>query len=81
MYCAPANANNILMLNIITGLTSNITGGATFTANGWAGGVLATDGNIYFAPYNATNILKLTFTGLTQMPSSNYILSPYANKL
>ena len=81
MYCAPYDANNILKLTISTGVTTNITGGATFTANGWTGGVLAADGNIYFAPYNATNILKLTFTGLNELPSSNYVLSAYANKL
>jgi hypothetical protein len=81
MYCVPAAASSILRLNISTGLTTNITGGATFTANGWAGGVLGPDGNIYFAPYSANNILKLTFTGLSQLPSSNYVLSAYANKL
>jgi streptogramin lyase len=51
----------------ITYTTTNITGGATYTANGWyGGGVIAPDGNIYFAPYVATNILKLTVaTGQT----------------
>jgi hypothetical protein len=51
----------------ITYTTTNITGGATYTANGWyGGGVIAPDGNIYFAPYVAANILKLTVaTGQT----------------
>jgi streptogramin lyase len=51
----------------ITYTTTNITGGATYTVSGWYGaGVLAPDGNLYFAPYGAANILKLTVaTGQT----------------
>jgi len=81
IYFAPYNATNILRLNVSTGVTTNITGGATFTAAGWAGGgILALDGNVYVSPFSATNILKLTFSGLSQLPSSNYVLSAYANK-
>ena len=81
IYCTPFGAANILRLNVATGVTTNITGGATFTANGWIGGVLGPDGNIYFGPRGATNILKLTFSGLSQLPSMNYCMSAYANKL
>ena len=50
----------------VTVTTSNITGGATFTSNGWVGGVLAPNGNIYFAPFVANNILVLNpTTGVT----------------
>jgi hypothetical protein len=50
----------------ITYATSTFTGGATFTGNGWTGGVFAPDGNIYFSPAYALNILKLTVaTGQT----------------
>ena len=50
----------------VTVTTSNITGGATFTSYGWVGGVLAPNGNIYFAPLVATNILVLNpTTGVT----------------
>jgi hypothetical protein len=49
-----------------TATTTNITGGATFTANGYQGGVLAPNGNIYFCPVSATNILVLNpSTGVT----------------
>ena len=46
----------------VTVTTSTITGGATYITNGWAGGVLGPDGNIYFTPSNAANILKLNVT-------------------
>jgi hypothetical protein len=46
----------------VTVTTSNITGGATFTSYGWVGGVLAPNGNIYFAPLVATNIFVLNPT-------------------
>ena len=50
----------------ITYATSTFTGGATFTGNGWTGGVFAPDGNIYFSPAAAPNILRLTVaTGQT----------------
>ena len=59
-------ATNVLVLNPTTGVTSNLTGGATYTASGWSGGVLAPNGNIYFAPLNATNVLVLNpTTGVT----------------
>ena len=51
-----ANASGVTL----TG--SHITGGATYTANGWFGGVLGPDGNIYFSPFAATNILRLNVT-------------------
>jgi len=41
----------------VTVTTSNIAGAATYTDYGWNGGVLAPNGNIYFAPLNALNIL------------------------
>ena len=66
IYFTPYNASNILKLNVSTGVTTTITGGATYTASGWIGGVLGPDGNIYFCPLQATNILKLNVaTGVT----------------
>jgi streptogramin lyase len=65
VYFTPSS-NYIAKLNTTTGITTNITGGATYTSNGWTGGVLGPDGNIYFAPTTATNILKLNvITGVT----------------
>ena len=55
-----ANASGVTL----TG--SNITGGATYTTNGWFGGTVGPDGNIYFSPFAATNILRLNVaTGVT----------------
>ena len=51
----------------LTITTSTLTGGATYSGNqGWTGGVLAPNGNIYFSPYFTTNILVLNpTTGVT----------------
>jgi Concanavalin A-like lectin/glucanases superfamily len=50
----------------ITLTTSNITGGAAYTASGWSGAICAPNGNIYFTPFSATNILCLNpTTGIT----------------
>ena len=46
----------------LTITTSNITGGATFIGSGWTGSVLAQNGNIYFTPFYATNIVVLNPT-------------------
>jgi streptogramin lyase len=49
----------------VTVTTSNLTGGATYSG-GWWGGVLAPNGNIYFCPVGATNVLVLNpTTGVT----------------
>ena len=58
---AAANATGV------TVTTTNITGGATYNSGGgWSGGVVGPDGNIYFAPHVAANVLKLTVsTGVT----------------
>jgi hypothetical protein len=68
------------IINTTTGVTTNITGGATYTNQGWIGGVLAPDGNIYSGPYFSSSILKITFSGLSQLPSLRYCLSPWTNK-
>jgi hypothetical protein len=67
MYGCPwGGGTSLLVLNPNTGVTSNLTGGATYVSNGWAGGVLAPNGNIYYAPSAATNILFLNpTTGVT----------------
>jgi hypothetical protein len=50
----------------VTVTTSTITGGATYITNGWFGAVVGLDGNVYFTPSNAANILKLNVaTGVT----------------
>ena len=69
---------------------TGITGGtATFTIAGWWGGALAPNGNIYFAPYAATNVLvlnpttgstsNLTGIGSGGTYSSGCILGPNGN--
>jgi len=68
----------------LTITTSNITGGATFTNNGWIGGVLAPNGNIYFTPFFANNILVLNpTTGVTSnlTGGATYISAGWAKGL
>jgi hypothetical protein len=82
IYFTPHVGSFILQLNVSTGVITSLTpSGITYNgAGGWQGSILGPDGNIYFAPWAASNILKLTFSGLSQLPSSNYCLSSYANK-
>ena len=81
IYFVPwASSTSILVLNPTTGVTSNFTGSASYSGYGWQGGVLAPNGNIYMAPYSSGNILKITFSGLSRLPASNYCLSAYKNK-
>jgi hypothetical protein len=67
IYFVPYGSSNILVLNTNTGVTTNITGGATFTTfNQYRGGVLASNGNIYCVPFASTNILVINpNTGVT----------------
>jgi len=67
IYFSPAYAPNILRLTVATGQTTNITGGAAYTAVGWYdGNVLGPDGNIYSSPYVSANSLRLNVaTGVT----------------
>ena len=82
IYFTPHVGSFILRLNVSTGVISSLTpSGITYNGSGgWQGSILGPDGNIYFSPWAASNILKLTFSGLSRLPSSNYCLTPYANK-
>ena len=82
IYFTPHVGSFILRLNVSTGVISSLTpSGITYNGSGgWHGSILGPDGNIYFSPFAASNILKLTFSGLSRLPSSNYCLTPYANK-
>ena len=81
IYFTPSGDSNgaILKLNVATGATNIISLGGGAGGSG-GGGILGPDGNIYFLPFGASKIFKLTFTGLTQLPSTTYCLSAYANK-
>jgi hypothetical protein len=80
IYFSPYPSGNIL---IVTPISSSPY--ATYTTSSAVTGAfmglkLAPNGNIYGIPNNTSNILKITFSGLSQLPSSNYCLSPYTNK-
>jgi hypothetical protein len=78
IYTIPGNgpATSIIKLNVATGVTTNIAMGGIKRS---LGGILAPDGNIYCGP-GSTGILKIGFSGVSQLPSMNYCLSAYANK-
>ena len=71
-------ATSLLKLNISTGVTT--LSATVSSSQGWQGGVLSPTGNIYVAPYASSNVLRVAFSGLSQLPSSNYCLSAYANR-
>ena len=80
IYTIPGStATSIIKLNVATGVTTNIAMGGTRVS---IGGILAPDGNIYCGPSGFGNgILKIGFSGVSQLPSMNYCLSAYANKM
>jgi hypothetical protein len=83
IYCMPRRCSNILIINPTTNAVSYGTGGPALTpalsTQIYDGGVLAPNGNIYCMPNGSSNILIISNT-YTQLPSSNYCLSAYANK-
>ena len=82
IYFTPHVGSFVLQLNVSTGVITSLTPtGITYNGSGaWQGALLGPDGNIYFSPWAALNILKLTFSGLTQKPSLSYCLTAYTNK-
>jgi hypothetical protein len=77
VYFAPQTATSVLKLNINTGVTSNITSGLN-SLNGMP--FFGADGSMYITPNADQAMMKVTFGNITQTPSLNYLLSPYANK-
>ena len=54
-------------------ITIQLVGGSYSGGGKWAGGVLAPNGKIYFAPYDASQILELDpTTNTTQLVGSVY---------
>jgi hypothetical protein len=78
IYCSPYSATNILVINPTTNALTYVGSGLSTP---WIGGILAPNGNIYFIPCGSSSVIKLTFTGLSQLPSAAYCLSAWANHL
>jgi len=83
IYCAPLVANNVLVINPTTNTVSYISTG--FTTPLYHGILMAPNGKLYMkatadAPVGARSVATISFTGLNQLPSSNWCLSPYANR-
>ena len=77
IYCSPHLATSFLVIDPVAGTTSNL----AVTNNTTPGAVLAPNGKIYGIPRgSATTTLVVTFSGLSQLPSSNYCMSAYTNK-
>jgi hypothetical protein len=81
IYCIPGNATGVGVINpVLNTFTSNAIPGTAAGGEAYLGGILAPNGNIYCMPYN-TGVGVISFTGLKQLPSSNYCLSAWANKI
>jgi hypothetical protein len=82
IYCTPLLANNILIINPTTNTVSYLSTG--LTSPQYRGMLMATNGTLYMkssgnGPAGTSNVATISFTGLSQLPSSNWCLSPYAN--
>ena len=76
----PFTNSNVGLVNPDTLTYSNIVpqGGAP-QANAFVGASLTIDGRVVFCPSSATNVMVLNTT--TPLPSQEYRLVPYINKL
>jgi len=82
IYCAAMNANTILVIDPTTNTVSYLSTG--LTSPQYRGMLMATNGTLYMkssgnGPAGTSNVATISFTGLSQLPSSNWCLSPYAN--
>ena len=79
IYCISHNATTTAVIDPIANTFTTF--GTTSGSSAYSGGILAPNGNIYYIPYGQTLVARISFTGLTQTPSSNYCLSAWTNKL
>ena len=79
IYCTPYISANV---GVIDPDGSSFTTLGTAPASGYpyVTSILAPNGNIYCMQFGSTSYGVISFTGLSQLPSSNYCLSAYANK-
>jgi hypothetical protein len=78
IYCIPANATGVGVIDpVLNTFTSNAITGTAPGGQAYHGAVLAPNGNIYCAPYGTRPPGVISFSGLSQLPSSNYLLSTW----
>ena len=79
IYCIPQGASAIGVIDIVA--NSFTTFGSAPGGPAYIGGVLAPNGSIYCIPYGVSVPGVISFSGLSQLPSLNYCLSAWTNKL
>lgn len=79
IYCIPFLATSIGVIDPVANTFTTF--GTTTGSYDYIGGILAPNGNIYFIPFAKSSVGVISFTGLKQLPSLNYCLSAYTNKL
>ena len=77
IYCMPYSSP--YPIGVIDPVANTFTTFGAATSSGW-GATLAPNGKIYCPTGGATTIGVISFSGLNQLPSSNYCLSAYTNK-
>ena len=77
IYCMPYSSP--YPIGVIDPVANTFTTFGAATASCW-GATLAPNGTIYCLNGSATTVGVISFSGLNQLPSSNYCLSPYTNK-
>ena len=78
IYCISHNSGNIGIIDPVANTFTTF--GSAPGGQAYIGAILAPNGNIYFIPYGTYSVCVISFTGLKQLPSSNYSLSAYTNK-
>ena len=77
IYCMPYSSP--YPIGVIDPVANTFTTFGAATSSGW-GATLAPNGKIYCPTGGATTIGVISFSGLNQLPSSNYCLSAWTNK-
>ena len=75
----PGINSNVGLLNTVTFTLSNITPQGGSISNAYVGASLTVDGRVVFCPNQSTNVAVLN--SVTPLPSPEYRLVPYVNKL
>lgn len=72
------NSSNIIQLDTVTDTYVTTVTSTSFATSGWSSPILCPNGNIYYMPTTSSNILIINYSGLSQLPSSNFCLSPFS---
>jgi hypothetical protein len=79
IYCVPYQGAKAAVIDPVLNTITPF--GTPFGGLAYWGATMAANGTIYCAPFLAEAVGTITLSGIKQLPSSNYFLSAFTNKL